>query len=333
VISRAEAEKVLASMRGKRVLVIGDLILDRYVWGRVDRISPEAPVPVVHVTRESVLPGGAANVAQNIRSLGAVATVAGFVGQDADAEAFVSLLEERGISTDGLIAGEGLRTTVKTRVVAERQQVVRFDCEDGPERSASLARELCLRVTGLIGGVDGVVLEDYGKGAVTQEVVEAVKSACAQRVVPVGFDPKEGHELDITGVTLATPNFREACWAAGLDVEQQPEDPTSDDRLTRAGDLVARKWDTELLIVTLGPYGIYLKSRGCEPRIIPTRAREVFDVSGAGDTVIAAALTAVAAGAGHEEAASLANYAAGVVCGKIGAASCTPAEILQAMKR
>lgn len=327
-----QAEKILKSFSGKRILVLGDLMLDRYLVGTVNRISPEAPVPVVLVTGERAIPGGAANVALNIQSLGGQAVVAGVMGKDQVADELLALLKSKGIETDGVTLEDSIRTTVKTRILADRQQVVRVDREDFLEPSSAVLRRLCKQVASVIGRVDGVIIEDYGKGVISQGVVDTIMSSSVTSKVPVGFDPKENESLKLKGITVATPNYREACLAAGLKEPVLRMPPEEDPVLKAAGKALMQKWGPEFLVITLGAHGMYLLSRGQEPQIMPTRAREVFDVSGAGDTVIAAALLCLAGGATHYEAAALANYAAGVVVGKVGTATCTPGELLEYME-
>jgi rfaE bifunctional protein kinase chain/domain len=329
--TRKEARDLLGRMRGKRILVIGDLMLDRYVYGRVTRISPEAPVPVVHVTREQAQPGGAANVALNVQSLGGQAIVAGIIARDKAGDELNGLLEVRGISTEGVFRPEGTTTTVKTRVMAERQQVVRVDREDAPQAIQRFKVAFADMLVPLIKGVDGVILEDYGKGTVSQAVIDTVLPVAAEVGIPVGFDPKDDRELRIRGLTLATPNYKEACLAAGVSESVLTDPPEQDPVLIKAGQALLDRWNCGLVLITLGPHGMCLFAPDAEPYVMPTRAREVFDVSGAGDTVIATALLASVAGADRFQAASLANHAAGVVVGKLGTAVCSPDELLKAV--
>jgi D-beta-D-heptose 7-phosphate kinase/D-beta-D-heptose 1-phosphate adenosyltransferase len=322
------ARTIVAGFAAQRILVVGDLMLDRYVYGSVSRISPEAPVPVVEVTRELEAPGGASNVAWNIRAMGARAGLCGLVGPDPAAAALRVLLEGQGVELAPLVVDPDGRTTVKTRVVAERQQVVRVDRECRDIISDAVVERLCRSAAEAVVTATGVIIEDYGKGVVRQAVVDAVLSAAQARGVPVGFDPKENHELRIRGVTIATPNRREAFLAAGMRDTHPDRPPAEDPELLRmAGHLHAR-WGAELLLVTLGPGGMLLLRKDGPALHVPTRAREVFDVSGAGDTVIGLCVLALAAGANPEEAAHLANGAAGVVVGKLGTAVCTPSELL-----
>ena len=331
-ISRKRAAELLRKFPRRRVLVVGDLMLDRYVYGGVSRISPEAPVPVVRVEKETSMPGGASNVACNVRALGGKASVAGMVGKDAAGVELRWLLSDAGVGVECAMMFAGARTIVKERIIAERQQVVRVDFDHAtgwtPRQSDKFLAMLALELD----GADGVVIEDYGKGAVTQEVVDLVLSVAAKRRIPVGLDPKEGHDLAMKGLTVATPNRREAFAIAGMVDPGPKDDPLADKALRRTGEILLDKWQAKHLAITLGPHGMYLAGASRPPRHVPTRAREVFDVSGAGDTVIAACTTALAAGADFLESAELANIAAGVVVGKLGTASCTPDELLNHMR-
>jgi D-glycero-beta-D-manno-heptose-7-phosphate kinase len=331
-ITQKRAAELLKTFPKRRVLVVGDLMLDRFVYGSVDRISPEAPVPVVRVTQESSMPGGASNVACNIRALGGQAGVAGMVGKDAAGVELRWLLTHTQVDVECAMMFAGASTTVKERIIAERQQVVRVDFEKGgawtPRQRDSFLAMLALALD----KADGVILEDYGKGVIDQHVVDLVLSKARQRRIPVGLDPKEGHELQLDGVTVATPNRKEAFAIAGLPDPGAGARPLADKPLRKTAETLMDKWGLEHLAVTLGPHGMYLLSKGGTPRHVPTRAREVFDVSGAGDTVIAACVCALASGAVFVEAAELANVAAGVVVGKLGTASCTPEELLAHMR-
>jgi D-glycero-beta-D-manno-heptose-7-phosphate kinase len=332
MISVERAREILDHARGRPVLVVGDLMLDRYVSGSVDRISPEAPVPVICVREEHCLPGGASNVARNIQALGGQAVVVGAVGMDRAGDQLMSVLNEGGIRTEGVVRDARVATCQKTRILAERQQVCRVDREDPPEAVEALSEALCERAADLARRVEGIIIEDYGKGVVSQAVVDAVLAVAEARGVPVGLDPKDNHELGFSFLSLATPNYREACSAAGLPMVPLGGDLTVHPNLVRAGDILQGKWHTELLMITLGAHGMFLLSRGRSPVWIPTQAQEVFDVCGAGDTVIATATLAWVAGATHDEAALLSNCAAGLVVGKVGAATCTPPEVLGAIR-
>lgn len=328
MLNRSRAAALLEQFAKVRVLVVGDLMLDRYVFGEVTRISPEAPVPVVKVSREESRPGGASNVALNITALGGNSLLAGGVGKDAAARDLLAVLKRSGISIDGVVAEAEVQTSVKTRVVAERQQVVRVDRESELDPAGALVKQLCASMAAQVAGVDAVIIEDYGKGVVCQPLVDTVLREAKRLGKRVGFDPKDNHRLNFSWLTLATPNYREACSAANL-----PESPLrggheDEQVLWDVGSALADRWGTEFLMVTLGAHGMYLRPRKGAAQVLPTVAREVFDVSGAGDTVIAVAMMALAAGATHTEAAILANHAAGVVVGKLGTATCGADELL-----
>ena len=331
-ITQKRATELLRKFPRRRVLVVGDLMLDRFVYGTVERISPEAPVPVVRVTQETSWPGGASKVACTSRGGGGRASVAGMIGKDAAGVELRWLLAHTDVDVECAMMFAGASTIVKERIIAERQQVVRVDFERPaawtPRQNDKFLAMLALELE----RCDGVVLEDYGKGAITQPLVDLVLRAALRRGIPVGLDPKEGHELEMKGVTVATPNRKEAFAIAGVNDPGPNDHPLADKALRRTGELLMAKWELQHLAVTLGPHGMYLMSRGQAPRHVPTRAREVFDVSGAGDTVIAACVAALSAGSKFIEAAELANFAAGVVVGKLGTASCAPDELLAHMR-
>ena len=321
------------AFRRQRILVVGDLMLDKYIHGTVERISPEAPVPVVRVARERQVPGGAANVAWNVRAFGGEAVMAGVVGHDAAGRDLMKLMAAQGVSTDAIRIVEGLQTTVKMRVLADRQQVVRVDWDADPEFPKADMDIFCETVSRQIETCTGVVIEDYSKAIVRQEVMDAVLSAARKKGIPVGLDPKDNLNLRIKGITLATPNYKEAHVCAGLPAKAPPPgNPLNDLSLRKAAEILLKTWEPEQLLVTLGPNGMYLASRDRVPLVIPTRAREVYDVSGAGDTVIATCVLALAAGASFDEAAVLGNNAAGVVVGKLGTATCSPEELLASVE-
>ncbi|MGB4241387.1 MAG: PfkB family carbohydrate kinase [Kiritimatiellia bacterium] len=332
-ISAKRAALWLRKFPRRRVLVVGDLMLDRYIYGAVSRISPEAPVPVVRVTREASMPGGASNVAVNIRALGGKAAVAGMLGKDAAGVELRWLLTHAEVDVECAMLFAGASTIIKERIIAERQQVVRVDFERQVPWTDRQTEKFLAMLAVELARVDGVIIEDYDKGVITQPVVDLVLQIAGKRGIPVGLDPKEGHQLDIQGITVATPNRKEAFGIAGLLDPGAKENPLTDKALLKVGQILMEKWAAQNLVITLGAQGMFLMSRGKAPRHVPTRAREVFDVSGAGDTVIATCVTALAAGADFLAAAELANIAAGVVVGKLGTASCTPQELLAHMKQ
>lgn len=326
------ARQVAQAFRGQRILVVGDLMLDKYIHGTVERISPEAPVPVVRVSRERQVPGGAANVAGNVRAMGGEAVVAGVVGNDPAGQDLLRLLQESRIGTEGVRLVGGMQTTVKMRILADRQQVVRVDWDPATTFPKADVDAFCELLEKQVALCTGVVIEDYSKGIVRQEVIDVLLSRARKKGIPVGLDPKDNLELNIEGITLATPNYREAHACAGLIPKGPVADPLADESLRKAGEILLKRWKPEQLMVTLGPQGMYLVTQNRRPWVIPTRAREVFDVSGAGDTVIATCVLALAAGATFDEAAVLGNNAAGVVVGKLGTATCSPEELLASVE-
>ncbi len=332
MLTRERAKEIAARFSRQRILVVGDLMLDRYVSGSVERISPEAPVPVVHVKSERELPGGAANVALNIHALGGTPLLVGCLGKDTDGRILKSALLEREIATEWLVESDATRTISKTRVLAERQQVVRVDYETAPGGNTGLTDDIADRIAAVGDDVTGVIIEDYGKGGVNQKIADASIGLCRRLSIPSGFDPKDNHELVVEGITLATPNYREACISAGLAEGALNGDPCDNQHLASAGKMLLERWKPGYLMITLGPQGLYVARAGEKPVVLPTKAREVFDVCGAGDTVIAVALLSIASGASGLEAADMANHAAGIVVGKIGAATCSVEELLSSVE-
>ncbi len=316
----ASLSRFVSRFQGAKILVVGDLMLDEFVWGQVSRISPEAPVPVVWVQSESVMPGGAANVANNIRSLGAVVTIAGIVGQDRLGEVLLEELVSRKIDTRAVLR-VNRPTTVKTRVIAHHQQVVRVDRELQEPLSDSIVRRLIQKIDSLLGRVDAVVIEDYGKGLVTRELLSAIIPRARRLGKIVTVDPKEDHFDLYRGVSALTPNRTEAGGALGRSLMSHNE-------VLRGGEELMQRLQCEGLLITLGEDGMCLFERNGQKTYIPTVAQEVFDVAGAGDTVIAAFTLALASGAPMAEAARIANQAAGIVVGKLGVAVVSPQELI-----
>ncbi len=306
-----------------RLLVVGDLMLDQFIWGRVDRISPEAPVPVVHVTHESFHLGGAANVAHNVRSLGGQATACGVIGRDSSGQRVVHELQQIGAGTAGVVVSRGAVTVLKTRVIAHNQQVVRFDRES-PNHASGAVRRLERFLREHVNDFDAVIVSDYGKGVVTADLLGVLSAARKRHPFRLIVDPKKPNFAHYRGLTLATPNVFEAAEAAGIEIR----DETS---LRAAGDRLLERWNAEALLITRGEHGMTLFTRDGLARHFPTAARQVFDVTGAGDTAVATCALALAAGARLDEAAQLANHAAGVVIGKLGTATLSAAELRNAV--
>ncbi len=316
-------KKILSQFMGKRILVVGDLILDHYIWGNVTRISPEAPVPVVEVSRESFLLGGAANVAHNIVSMGGEASVVGLMGPDRAGERLVSMLQEYGIICGGIFEVDR-PTTIKTRVIAHSQQVVRFDREDSAYVKGKVFSGILDYIESIADGVDAVIISDYKKGMVTRELVSALVRTADKRRLFVSVDPKVGHFEFYKGVSLITPNLLEAMRGSGIEIRDEAT-------LLRAGKTLLKTLRTAAVLITRGEAGMSLFTREGVTHI-PTVAQKVYDVTGAGDTVIAAFTLAHAAGASMETAAEIANHAAGVVVGEVGTAVVTPQQILRSFR-
>jgi D-beta-D-heptose 7-phosphate kinase/D-beta-D-heptose 1-phosphate adenosyltransferase len=323
MLSLARLDTILAGMRRKRIVVVGDAMLDVYLRGDVERISPEAPVPVVRVRERRYALGGAANVAQNVAAAGARALLVGAVGMDAPGRRLRAMLEAIRADGRGLIR-TARPTTSKTRLVARAQQVVRFDEEFDGELSGPEVQRLLDALLPLIGRAHALVLEDYNKGVLMPAVITASIDAARQRGIPIVVDPKFRNFFAYRGATIFKPNRRELESALGATVD-----------LDDAGALPATlaRLGVEHLLLTLGERGMTIISTDGASQRIPTTAREVYDVVGAGDTVTAYLATALAAGATPWEAAVIANYAAGVEVGKLGAATVTPAEIRTAYRQ
>ena len=301
------------------ILVVGDLMLDEFVWGKVSRISPEAPVPVVWVQSESVMPGGAANVANNIRALGGQVTMVGVVGEDRWGSVLLAELASREVETSGVFK-VARPTTVKTRVIAHHQQVVRVDREQREPLPSAVVERLTRVVTEQMNDVDALIIEDYGKGVITRQLLETVIPVARKHKKIITVDPKQEHFDLYRRVTALTPNRAEAGEAVGRELESNTD-------VQRAGEEILRRLECDGLLVTLGEDGMCVFERSGRKTLIPTVAQEVFDVAGAGDTVIATFTLALASGATMEQAARLANYTAGIVVGKLGVAVTTPEEL------
>jgi rfaE bifunctional protein kinase chain/domain len=310
------ARALFDRMRGRRVLVVGDVMLDEWVWGSVSRISPEAPVPVVVVSDHSFTLGGAGNVANNLRAIGARVGVASAVGDDAEGRRVKALFGEIDVDCSALITLDDRPTTRKTRIVAHNQQVVRADWESLAPFGGTDRARLCGLVAGLAHSYDAVVLSDYAKGLFTRDVVEAASAAPV-----VTADPKPANIALFAGVTCVAPNAHEAELASGMAI-------VDDASLDRAGTALLEKLGCRYVVITRGERGMALFGSAGERLLIPAVAHTVFDVSGAGDTVIAVLTLALAAAAPIEQALMLANFAAGAVVEKLGTATASPEEVL-----
>lgn len=307
-----------------RVAVIGDIMLDAYLWGAVNRISPEAPVPVVDVRRRSCCPGGAANVIRNLATLHGHAKAFGIVGNDAAGREVISLLKEYGSDVSGIIRSNDRRTTEKCRVVAGAQQLLRADFEDTAPIPEDVRDKLVRKVINLIrkNEIDAVIFDDYAKGVLCADMLKPIIKEARKHQIFTMLDPKPkaGGVTPVAGLTLLKPNRGEAFALAGINDPGPAATPSEDQALLRAAEKIFEIWQPENLLISLASQGMMLFPANGTPQVIPTRAREVFDVSGAGDTVAAVCTLALATGCDVRQAAELANRAAGVVVGKIGTA-------------
>jgi D-beta-D-heptose 7-phosphate kinase/D-beta-D-heptose 1-phosphate adenosyltransferase len=324
--------QLLAAANRARVIVLGDVILDQFLWGTVARLSPEAPVPVVEFDRESFIPGGAGNVARNLAHLRAATELFGVSGNDDPARRLRQLLARDGVGCSSLLPCANRVTTIKTRIVADRQQVVRVDRETRGAIEDKTAARLLAALADSLQHADALILGDYAKGVISQPLLDEARRLCRARGVWLSLDPKPSHLLNLAGLSLLTPNRKEAFELAGLPDERPRVEPSQDAALRRVADKLLAELQPALLLITLGEHGMLLCQRGQKPFHVPTAAREVFDVSGAGDTVIASFTLAIVAGASPVEAAFFSNHAAGVVVGKLGTATVTPDELLASFR-
>jgi D-beta-D-heptose 7-phosphate kinase/D-beta-D-heptose 1-phosphate adenosyltransferase len=308
-----------------RVLVVGDIMLDRYWWGDVSRISPEAPVPIIKLNRSTLVAGGAANVAANVAGLGAVPILVGCVGQDPEGEALAGLLEESSISTKHLVQTSNRPTTVKTRIIAHSQQVARVDLEVADELTESEKNDLLEVILEQVPRVDAVVISDYAKGVASEGIVQRVILEAKNRELPVIVDPKGKNYSKYRGASLLTPNRKEAAEACNVDEHMMSAIEISGRRLLA-------EVEADAVLITQGEEGMTLFSDGEEPLLFPATTRDVFDVTGAGDTVIATLAVCLAAKKTLVSAAELANTAAGVVVGHVGTAPISLPELRASKK-
>ena len=321
-LSRTRAEEILKRARDRRVVVLGDVMLDEFIWGDVTRISPEAPVPVVNIKRESMHLGGAANVLANITALGASGNVIGVVGKDAAAEKIrESLRKVGGVQTDDMLIADDKRpTTIKTRIIAHNQMVVRADREHRGAINGNVESQIIEATKRAIADADALVISDYDKGVITPRILSEVLSLAYDKM-PVLIDPKIRNFDSYRPATLLTPNHHEALRVTNLEDD-------SDETLTSAARSIRKRLGCDAVLITRGEHGMMLLEGENDPVFVKTAAREVFDVTGAGDTVIATLAVALAGGASMTEAAVLANHAAGIVVGKLGTATASPEEII-----
>jgi len=323
-MDRKSIESLFNRIGSIRCLVIGDLMLDEYLWGKAERISPEAPVQVVDIVREELRLGGAGNVVNNLVALGAQVTVCSVIGEDANGRALLEDFNQHGVAVDAIFLDPARRTSRKTRVVASHQQIVRIDRESRDPLSDATEGQVCSWITAHAASFNVILLSDYLKGVLTQRVIETVVAAAESTAIPVLVDPKGTDFSRYHGATILTPNRKEAEAASGISI-------LDSESLGQAAGLIMERTGLVNLLITRSEEGMSLFSRSGEAVHIPTVAREVFDVSGAGDTVLASLAIGVAAGLGMAEAARLANIAAGIAVGKLGTSTVSPAEIINAV--
>lgn len=327
----ARLQHILKTAAPKKILVLGDLMLDEFVWGSATRLSPEAPVPVVAVERESSYPGGAANVARNLRQFCKEVHVLGQVGNDDAGKKLTHLMKEEGLQTESLLVVETIPTIVKTRIIAQHQQVVRVDREQRGSFHGALLSQAIAKSHEIMSSVDALLFEDYGKGFLSQELVNAVLQEGRNKVIT--SDPHPQNPLEWPSIDVVKPNRTEAFAAASIPWSPPVFPALQDEALLRVGEKLLERWHSKALLITLGEQGMMLFQQDAPPYHTPTRAREIFDVSGAGDTAIALYTLGLIAGASSQEAAELANHAAGVVVGKLGTATCSPEELVESFSK
>ena len=310
-ISKKRLDDLKKSFDGKRIAVVGDMMLDGYFWGDVKRISPEAPVPVLEVEEEFFRFGGAANVALNILSLGGIPLPVGVIGYDNYGTIFSSLLKEKNISNDGIIVDDERPTTTKTRVIANSQHVVRIDKESKSYLRKQTEQKLSMHLANIANRLDGIILQDYNKGVLTPSLISNIISLANRKDILITVDPKFDNFFEYKNVTVFKPNRKETEAVLGTRIK-------SDEDVSSAGNELLHTLNAKYILLTLGEGGIAVFEKDNKEKRMPTKARKVADVSGAGDTVISTLTIGLAAGADINEACFLANYAAGIVCGEVG---------------
>ncbi|MCI0469858.1 MAG: D-glycero-beta-D-manno-heptose-7-phosphate kinase [Nitrospirae bacterium] len=328
LFSNMEYKKAIASFKSKKILIIGDIILDRYIYGKVNKISPEAPVPIVEVSDERFLLGGSANVAHNIASLGGKPSIAGVVGDDTAGKVLSNILQESRINFEGIVK-DNRPTTVKTRIIAHNQQVVRFDKEEKKRVEGMALKAMFDYIKRAMADADAVIISDYKKGVVSSRLVKSVVRLAKQKGTFIAVDPKVGHFHFYKNVSLITPNIIEASQGSGVEIKDEKS-------LINAGKTLLKRLSCRSVLITRGEDGMSLfekdKVKGIRVTHIPTAAKKVFDVTGAGDTVIAAFTLAYTSGCAAVDAAVMANHAAGIVVGEVGTAVTTPDMLLASLK-
>lgn len=319
-----KALQALKSFAKARILIVGDLMWDRFVWGKVERISPEAPIPIVHVQKETEMLGGAANVAHNVMALGAKAHIAGVLGTDRAGSCVHDKLIQESIGTAALFTDNLYTTTVKERIIAHSQQVVRIDRET-LQNLPKVHRELLLgKIATLLPEIDILIIEDYGKGVICPKLLKELIPMANSQKIPVVVDPKLKHADCYHGVSVFKPNHVEAAQFSGIAIKD-------DESFEKAGRKILKELSCGSVLITRGEKGMAVFQEGKDTFHLPTQAKEVYDVSGAGDTVVATLAIALASGASIETAAYMANAAAGIVVGKVGVATTSQDEMRHAL--
>lgn len=323
-ITVERVKEILMNATNKPIAVVGDVMLDRYFWGSVSRISPEAPVPVIDVENETIHLGGAANVATNLKTLGMTPILCGVIGDDPKGKIFIQIANDFGIKTDGLFIDVTRPTTIKTRIIGNNQQIARLDHEVRNQISDE-AINFIINQLSKLDDLSGIVLEDYNKGVISAILIKAIIDFAKERNIPVYVDPKKDNFFNYKGVTLFKPNRKEASQAMGSNIH-------SIEDAEKIGNELMHKLECDNLLLTLGAEGMLLFEKSGEISSVPTKARHVADVSGAGDTAIATLSVAISGGANMKEAATMANYAAGFVCEKPGIISISSAELIEVVE-
>lgn len=319
-ISKQSFEKIFSSLGSHKILILGDVMLDEYLWGNVSRISPEAPVPVVEVLKETVKLGGAANVALNVQALGDQPILAGVVGEDKNGERLKQILKDNDLLDEGIFVDGNRQTTIKTRIIAHSQQVVRADREKTGEIPHELSEKLFDFIQNRIKEIDGIIISDYGKGVINGGLLQKVIALAKDNNIFIGVDPKETHFMSYKNVSVITPNHHEASFVFGKRIKDEQS-------LEEVGWGLVERLDVESLLITRGEKGMSLFEKNRTLTHFPTVAKEVYDVTGAGDTVISSFTCAKAAGADFKEAALLSNHAAGIAVGELGTAQVTKEQL------
>ncbi|MGV3632041.1 MAG: bifunctional heptose 7-phosphate kinase/heptose 1-phosphate adenyltransferase [Bacteroidota bacterium] len=322
-----DIQTLFDSFRQKRIIVLGDVMLDSYILGNVSRISPEAPVPIVSLRETDERLGGAANVALNLASLGAAPVICSLIGADADGERLSSLFAEHGIASDGLVKSQGRKTTVKTRVIGNNQQLLRIDSEQTNDITREEEDRLFMKIEQLIsGGVDALVFEDYNKGVLAESLIQRVIALCNEKNIATTVDPKKKNFFAYQGVTLFKPNLKEL--KEGLDLNFSISDSMAFESAVEA---LRSRLKHEITFITLSEHGVFIKNEE-ESHHIPAHIRNIADVSGAGDTVISLATLCLCAGLPIDRIASISNLAGGLVCEKAGVVSIDKEELMEEIK-